>query len=228
MKKQILFATGGTHRADGVVALTPADKAALAVATVVSKHSTSKKNNQRYRGRSGYYACLNNANGITKAQADALGNLCKKLSPYIGDYGLENGYFTLYTTSSYRFYGADMLEGMRKLYSQISGLPATVDDDQYIATNGRVEIVQCPNISLKLEYKIPFDYDAYQARHQKQNETDTADAETKKKQAEADQAEADAQKAAQKAKLMKTLRVALIALAVVAVVVVLALIIKKK
>ena len=224
MNKQILFATGGTHRADGVVVLTPDDKAAMSIATIVSKkHSDT---NVYFKGRR-YNSTTQHANGITQAQADALGALCRRF-PEVEDYELSNGYFVLYFSNGYKFYGAELLDLLRKLYGQVSGLPSTVSDDQYRATDGRTISVRLANVALTLNYTIPFDEAAWQLRHQTEAEVQTADAEAKRKQAEADHAEADAQRAAQKAKLMKTLRIALVALASATVVVILALIIKKK
>lgn len=227
MNKQILFATGGTHFAEGRVAtLTPADKGVLAVSSILVKDHTESKM-KKHNGRLSYWAVFN-PKGVGPDDQRAFGRLCKRLSPEVEDCSCNINSFVLYTTNSYRFYGADMVEAMRKLYAEVAGLPDKVDDDQYLSTNGRVVSVPVANTSMRLEYTIPFDHAAWEARHKKNAEVDTTDAEAKKKQAEADQAEADAQRAAQKAKLMKTLRISLVALAIVTVVVVLALIIKKK
>lgn len=225
MNKQILFATGtATRRADGVVVLTPDDKAAMSIATIVSKKQSDT--NVYFKGRR-YNSTTQHANGITQAQADALGALCRRF-PEVEDYELSNGYFVLYFSNVYKFYGAELLDMLRKLYGQVSGLPSKVDADQFEPTDGQTVSVSASNFSLRIDYTIPFDRAAWEARHKKNAEVDTADAEAKRKQAEADHAEADAQRAAQKAKLMKTLRITLVALAIVTVVVVLALIIKKK
>ena len=225
MNKQTLFATGGTHRADGAVALTPADKGVLELATRLTYRFSDSA---RYDGRKGYRARFEPKN-LTLDQMRSLAALCMQVSPMVrGFYRVQGYYFDLYTDSTYQFHAKELVEHLSRLYSQVRGLPDMVDDDQYLPTAGRVVSVPAEHHVPSLDYIIPFDRAAWEARHRQQAEVDTADAEAKRKQAEADQAEADAQRTAQKARLMKTLRVALVALAIATVVVILALIIKKK
>lgn len=228
MNKQILFATGGTHRADGVIVLTPEDKPVLAlVSRLKKKHTESKQHKTKGRDTWDYYAWRG---GLSIKECDRIGDFLKTRIPEVYDYGYHNYLngetMRISSTHTYRFYSAELVDALQKLYTQVASLPSKVDDDQYQATDGR--ILSVANNYLRLQYTIPFDHAAWEARHKKNAEVDTADAEAKRKQAEADQAEADAQRAAQKARLMKTLRVALVALAIATVVVVLALIIKKK
>ncbi len=230
MNKQILFASGPTHRADGVVLLTPDDRPLLAlVARLQKKHTESKQHKTKGRDTWDYYAWRA---GLSIQECDQIASFLQTRIPNVHDCGyynfLNGEAMRISTTHSYRFYAAEVIDALQNLYTQVEGLPSKVDDDQFQPTDGQTLSVKVPNASLRIDYKIPFDHAAWEARHKKNAEVDTTDAEAKKKQAEADQAEADAQRAAQKAKLMKTLRISLVALAIVTVVVVLALIIKKK
>lgn len=221
-KKQILFATG---TAGQTALLTPADRGVLAVASELSKHHTESRM-KKYNGRDLYWAYFSRKN-LTDPQLNAFGSLCQRISPAVEYYGFRNDYFVLYTSTAYRFYGAELVEALKKLNSQVAGLPATVSDDQYRATDGRTISVRLANVALTLSYTIPFDEAAWQLRHQTDAEVQTVDAAAKLKQAEADQSAATAKQAEQKAGLMKTLRVALVAAMGAASLVVLAKIFKK-
>ena len=227
MQKQCLFrADGAVHRADGAVAvtLTPDDKAAMRIATIISKKQSDT--NVWFKGRR-YNATLQNANGITKSQADALGALCRRF-PEVEDYELSNGYFVLYFSNGYKFYGAEILDKLRELYGKVAGLPSKVDADEFEPTGGQTVSVSASNFALRIDYTIPFDRAAWEARHRQKADVDTTDAEARQRQAEADQAQAEAERTQQRAKLMKTLRIALVALAAIAVVAILVVIIKKQ
>lgn len=220
MKKQILFADGGT-----VAALGPSDKAALAATAYLEyayydrvTHNKQKVFRTRLIKR-----------GVNQSSLQSLGRLCMRLDPNIVGFDATGiTYYDLYSSHSYEFYGRNLLETLRELYSKVAPLPSMVDDDQYLATYGRVVTAGPKNYCPKVEYLVPFDMKAWEARHRTTAEVKTVDAKAAQEAADASLRQAEADREAQKAKLAKTLRIALIMLAVVAVVAVVAIIIKNK
>ena len=220
MKKQILFADGGQQ----LPQLTPADRAALAATPYLEydyyDHITLNKQKvvrTRFRKR-----------GVNQSSLKALGLLCKRLDPNIAGFDeTGNNWFDLYSTHSYGFYGRNLMEVLRELCSKVAGLPSVVDDDEYQPSNGRVVTAGPKNFCPMVEYRIPFDTEAWKARHDTAADVTTKDAQAAQVKADAEHRQNEADLLLQKAKARKTLRIVLIVLAIVAVAAVAVVIIKK-
>lgn len=218
MEKQRLFrADGGWSRQP--VHLTPADLPALATASRLVRDYSDRR---RYGNQEGYRSVFR-AEGVSDDEMNQLVALCKRVHPEVRGWERNSGarsYVSIYADNTYQYLITEMMERLNTLYSTVAGLPDKVDDDQYRLSGGRVEEVEPYDFCPRLVYTIPFDTAAWEARHRKDAEIQTTDAEAKQKTAEADRVDAEARQADQKAKLMRTLRLGLL-LAVVAVVVLL-------
>lgn len=204
MKKQILFADGGSAPELG-----PADKTALAATAYLeySYYDRVTLNKQKvFRTRL-------IKRGVNQSSLKALGNLCKRIDSNIVGFD-ETGikFFDLYSSHSYEFYGRNLIEELRKLYSNVATLPSVVDDDQFRESNGQVVTEGPKNFCPMVAYRVPFDLKAWEARHKTTAEVNTIDAKAAQETAEADLAAANADREAQKAKLVKAVRVALVVL----------------
>lgn len=225
MKKQTLFATGTTLRADGdTVTLTPADKPALALATRLTYKWYDKSS---YAGRKGY-RCRFLAD-LSHDEMKALTDLCMKISPgKIRGFEFSGTYYDLYTDSTYEMHARDLIEQLADLYRQVYGLPDSVDDDKFKETNGQTVPIPPKNYVPPLCYHVPFNLDAWQQRHQTTAQTNTLDAQADADRAQADRLAALADQARQKARLLLVARIAAIAAVILLVVILLAVILKKK
>lgn len=225
MKKQILFAIGGTHLASGSQAvLSPDDLPSMKPAAYITKKFSDK---EKYSGRSGYRTRFDVGSVDVVAQK-RLGELCMRLGgESVRGYSTGNRYLDIYVDDSYQFRAANLVDAIHNLYSKVAALPQKVDDDQYYETSGQIVKESVRDIGLTLVYTVPFDMEAWQSRHQKANETKRDDAETQKQQAESDLKKNEADLAAQKAKNQKALRIVAVAAAVLLAAGVVVLIVKK-
>ena len=211
MKKQTLFATGTTLRADGdTVTLTPADKPALALATRLTYKWYDKSS---YAGRKGYRCRFKT--DISPDQMETLTALCMRISPgKIRGFEFSGTNYDLYTDSTYEMHARDLIEQLADLYRQVSGLPGSVDDDKFQETNGQTVRIPQKNYVPPLCYHVPFDRAAWEQRHKSTANINIIDA-------QAEQAE-------QKARLLKVARIAAVAAVVLLVAILTAVILKKK
>lgn len=204
MKKQILFADGGSAPELGA-----ADKAALAATAYLeySYYDRVTLNKQKvFRTRL-------IKRGVNQSSLKALGNLCKRIDSNIVGFD-ETGitYFDLYSSHSYEFYGRNLIEVLRELYSKAAPLPSVVDDDQFYESNGQVVTAGPKNYCPMVAYRVPFDLKAWEARHKTTAEVNTIDAKAAHEAADAAHRQAEADREAQKAKLVKAVRVSLLVL----------------
>ncbi len=228
MKKQTLFATGTTLRADGdTVTLTPADKPALALATRLTYKWYDKES---YAGREGYRCRFKT--DISPDQMKTLTDLCMKISPgkirgfefnTIGGH-----YYDLYTDSTFEQHARDLIGQLADLYRQVSGLPDSVDDDKFQETNGQTVRIPQKNYVPPLWYHVPFDRAAWEQRHKSTANINIIDAQASAEQSKAALEKAQAEQAEQKARLLKVARIAAVAAVVLLVAILLAVILKKK
>ena len=227
MKKQTLFATGATNLAEGNhVVLTPDDKPALALTTQVSK---SQSPEGRYNGRDAFKVRLR-ANGLSYYDKEKVAKLLQKIMPHqiMGWEDGSNDYFYVYSDRTYQFLVTDNLALCQELYGKIAALPPAVDADEDQATDGLTESVGPANYTPVIQYHVPFDHAAWQARHRQNAEIQTIDAQADADRAEADRLAALADQARQKARLLLVARIATIAAVILLVVILLAVILKKK
>ena len=228
MKKQTLFATGTTLRADGdTVTLTPADKPALALAT---RLTYKWWDSESYAGRDGYRCRFKT--DISPDEMKALTDLCMKISPgkirgfefnTIGGH-----YYDLYTDSTFEQHARDLIGQLADLYRQVSGLPDSVDDDKFQETNGQTVRIPQKNYVPPLWYHVPFDRAAWEQRHKSTANINIIDAQASAEQSKAALEKAQAEQAEQKARLLKVARIAAVAAVVLLVAILLAVILKKK
>lgn len=229
MKKQTLFATGTTLRADGdTVTLTPADKPALALAT---RLTYKWYDDSSFAGRKGYRCRFKT--DLSPDQMETLTALCMRISPgkIRGfDFNTSSGgpYYDLYTDSTFEMHARDLIGQLADLYRQVSDLPDSVDDDKFKETNGQTATVPPKNYVPPLCYHVPFNLDAWQQRHQTTAQVNTIDAHADADRAEADRLAALADQARQKARLLLVARIAAIAAVILLVIILLAVILKKK
>lgn len=226
MKKQTLFATGTTLRADGdTVTLTPADKPALALATRLTYKWYDKSS---FEGRDGYRCRFKT--DISPDEMKALTDLCMRISAKIRgfDFNLRGPYYDLYTDSTFEMHARDLIEQLADLYRQVYSLPDSVDDDKFKETNGQTVPIPPKNYVPALIYHVPFNLDAWQQRHQTTAQINTIDAHADADRAEADRLAALADQARQKARFLLVARIAAIAAVILLVVILLAVILKKK
>jgi len=218
-QKQILFADGRKHilYADGRAAageyavLGPEDLPALAA---LSRLSYKFSDTATYGGRKGYRARYKAA-GLDGTAKDAAAKLLKKAMPEIRgvEVNLSAGgpYWDIYTDTSYQFLARDTVEVLQQLYGRVNGLPKVVDADEYEPTNGQTVSAGPKNYTVRMDYRVPFDREAWKRRHAEAAKVLTDDSEAARKKAEALRVQAEADQAAQKAKLMKAARVAVVA-----------------
>lgn len=227
MKKQTLFATGTTLRADGdYVVLGPDDKDALALTVQVSK---SQSPEGHYNGRDAFKVRLR-ANGLSYYNKEKVAKLLQKIMPHqiMGWEDGSNDYFYVYSDRTYQFLVTDTLALCQELYGKIAALPPAVDADEYQATDGLTTSVGPVNYTPVIHYHVPFDLPAWQQRHQTTAQINTIDAQADADRAEADRLAALADQARQKARLLLVARIAAIAAVILLVVILLAVILKKK
>ncbi len=227
MKKQTLFATGTTLRADGnYVVLGPDDKDALALTVQVSKSQSPKGH---YNGRDAFKVRLK-AHGLSFDQKAEVYRLLKKIMPnqIMGWEDGTEGFFFIYSDRTYQFLVTDTLALCQELYGKIAELPRVVDADEFQATDGLTTSVGPVNYTPVIHYHVPFNLDAWQQRHQTTAQINTIDAQAEADRAEADRLAALADQARQKARLLLVARIAAIASVILLVVILLAVILKKK
>ena len=225
MKKQTLFATGTTPRADGdTVTLTPADKPALALAT---RLTYKWWDSESYAGRDGYRCRFKT--DISHDEMKALTDLCMKISPgKIRGFEFSGTNYDLYTDSTYEMHARDLIEQLADLYRQVSGLPDSVDDDKFQETNGQTVRIPQKNYVPPLWYHVPFDRAAWEQRHKSTANINIIDAQASAEQSKAALEKAQAEQAEQKARLLKVARIAAVAAVVLLVAILTAVILKKK
>lgn len=227
MKKQTLFATGTTLRADGTnpITLTPAD---LPVLALIPQLSYKDSGDCTYNSRDAF-RCRYKCPDLSIADRKKIGILCMRLMPEIVGYDTNYfGYFCLYNDTTYKFLARDTVGLLQQLHPMVAGLPPAVDGDEYEADNGLTVFVGPKNYTPRIEYRVPFDRAAWQQRHQTTAEVKTIDARANADQAEADRLAALADQAGQKARLLKVARIAAVAAVILLVVILLAVILKKK
>ncbi len=227
MKKQTLFATGTTLRADGTnpITLTPAD---LPVLALLPQLSYKDSGDCTYNSRDAY-RCRYRCPDLSIADRKKIGILCTRLMPEIVGYDTNYlGYFCLYNDTTYQFLARDTVGLLQQLHPMVAGLPPAVDGDEYQAANGLTVSVGPKNYTPRIEYRVPFDRAAWQQRHQTTAQVNTTDAQAEAEQANAALQKAQATQAQQKAKLLKTARIAAVAALVLLVAILTTVILKKK
>lgn len=228
MKKQLLFATGFHYAEGDPVFLTPDDKPTLALATRLTYKWCDSES---YAGRDGYRCRFKT--DLNRDEMEALTKLCMRISPgkirgFEVNLSFGGPYYDLYTDSTFEMHARDLIGQIADLYSQVSGLNDSVDDDKFQETNGQTVTVDRKNYVPPLHYHVPFDRAAWEQRHKTTANINIIDAQASAEQSKAALQKAEAAQAEQKARLLKVARIASVAVVVLLVATLTLVIIKKK